>query len=87
MALHADVLHSSTSCAKQSELEFEALQLENDGVDCRADIPDLEPGLEYLVRVSAVNDQGPSPPSGPGQCCSTLSPFWVLLEASRLAST
>ena len=87
MALHADVPRSSTSCAKQSKLEFEALQLENDGLDCRADIPDLEPGLEYLVRVSAVNDQGPSPHSELGQCFSTLSPFWVLLEASRLGST
>ena len=76
MVLHADVPHS---CAKQSELEFEALQLENDGLDCQADIPDLEPGLEYLVRVSAVNDQGPSPPSEPGQRFSTLSPFWALL--------
>ena len=49
------------------------MPLENDGMDCQADIPDLEPGLDYLVRVSAVNAQGPSPPSEPGEASLTPS--------------
>jgi len=67
----ADVPHSSASSAQQAELYYEAVPLESNGLDCRADIPDLEPGLEYLVRVSAVNDQGPSLPSEPGKTSSS----------------
>ncbi len=70
----ADVPQNSASGAKQAELQYEAVPLENEGMDCRADIPDLEPGLDYLVRVSAVNAQGPSPPSEPGAPSLSLLP-------------
>lgn len=69
----ADVPQNSGSRAKPAELQYEAVPLESDGMECRGDIPDLEPGLEYLVRVSAVNSQGPSPPSERGAASLSLS--------------
>ena len=69
----ADVPQSLGSRAKPPELQYEAVPLESDGMDCRGDIPDLEPGLEYLVRVSAVNSQGPSLSSEPGAASLSLS--------------
>ena len=62
----ADAPQSAVSAAKLAQIQYKTVPLENDGMDCRADIPDLEPGLDYLLRVSAVNAQGPSSASEPG---------------------
>ncbi len=69
----ADAPQIAVSAAKLAQLQYEMVPLENSGVDCRADIPDLEPGLDYLLRVSAVNAQGPSPASEPGWVPSHLA--------------
>ena len=69
----ADAPQGPVSAAKLAQLQYETLPLENSGMDCRADIPDLEPGLDYLLRVSAINAQGASPASEPGLGSSHLA--------------
>ena len=73
--------------AKLAQLQYEVVPLENSGMDCRADIADLEPGLDYLLRVSAVNAQGPSPASEPGLVPSHLArPTGCVLQHTATAS-
>ena len=78
---------SPAGTAKLVQIRFETVPLENSGMDCRADIPDLEPGLDYLLRVSAVNAQGPSPASEPGLISSHFAcPIGLVLQHTAMMS-
>ena len=83
----AEAPQGPVSPAKLAQLQYEMVPLEDNGMDCTADIPDLEPGLDYLLRVSAVNAQGSSPASEPGLASSHLAcPTGCMLQHTPIVN-
>ena len=46
---------------------FASVPLADEGLSCQAAVKGLDPGSEYLFRVAAINKEGASPFSEPGE--------------------